>query len=355
MVTQRQIARQLGVSQSAVACALHPTLHSHLSTDKRQRILATAAQLGYQPHHAARRLIRRRFQEPSRQFDQAGLIYFGGKAQFLDTVCLAMIFGAEHELSKVQASFVFVNVGTPGGWEKVDRMARASGVDGWLVYGPVDDEIVSRLKRGRLPFVILGDHRCTQPVHCVRVDNPAVGRLAAQHLASRGHRHVGYLRGDPDFRYVHEAEGGYRAASKEFGLDEDERFIVPLPAWAGTDGKRVIEWLQHTEPKPTALFVSEFAVAADLCRCLREAGLEVPGDVSILGYELGELGSTSKDVTRIESPMIEVGRQGAALLHRIAVEPGEPPQEVKIAPRLVEGGSIAPPRSVGGIEGGVLS
>jgi len=343
MVTQKQIARQLGVSQSAVACALHPTLHSHISSHKRQRILDTAERLGYVPHHAARRLTRRRFQQPSSAFDQAGLIYFGGKSQYLDPVCLAMIFGAEHELSRLQASFVFVNVGTPGGWEKVDRMAHASGVDGWLVYGPMDDEIVSRLKRGRLPFVIVGDHRCTQPVNCVHMDNAAVGRLAAQHLASRGHRRVAFLAGNPAYVYQPEMENGFRVARKEFGLDEDEGLILDLRRWVGES--RLMEWLQNAEPRPTAFFASEFDLAADVCRILKNAGMVVPDDISVLGYELGQLGPKSKDISRIEAPMTEVGRQGAALLHRIVAEPGQPPREVKIAATLAEGRSVVPPQT----------
>jgi len=347
-VTQADIARRLGVAQQTVGFALNNYRNSRMSlkAETRERIVSTAQQMGYVPHHAARRLARARGRVRTTSFDQAGLIYFGGRSQYLDTVCLAMIFGAEHELSKLRASFVFVNVGTPGGWEKVDRMARASGVDGWLVYGPMDDETVTRLRRGRLPFVILGDHRCTEPVHCVRVDNAAVGRLAAQHLASRGHRRVAYLAGGNDnFVYQVETLAGFRAARTEFGLDEDERLILPLPIWASGDGQRIVEWVRRADPKPTALFASELDFAAGVCRTLRQAQMDVPGDISVLGYELGEVGPQTREFSRIESPMTEVGRQGAALLHRIAVESVIPPREVKIAPRLVEGGTVTPPRS----------
>jgi len=316
-----------------VACALHPTLRRYVSPSRRQQILETANRLGYAPHHAARRLIRRRFQPPVQAFDQAGLIYFGGRAEFLDSVCLAMLLGAEQTFSELSASFLFINAGRPGGWEKVERTARSSGVDGWLVYGALDDEMADRLKRGGLPFVVVGDHGCTQPVHCARIDNVAVGRMAAQHLAARGHRRVAYLRGgDEDFVYQLEALAGFRAAASELGLDQDEELILTPAQWVG---QRVIDTLWKRDSKPTALFASEFDLATGVAQVLRDAGFAVPGDLEVLGYELSRVESHANS-TRLEAPMAEVGRQGAALLHRIAVEAATTPQEIKISPSLVK-------------------
>ncbi len=95
MVTQKHIAQQLGVSQSAVACAFHPTLHRHLSSHKRQHILDAAGRLGYVPNHAARRLIRSRFRKAANPFDQVGLIYLINADIDLDRVCLAVMRGAK--------------------------------------------------------------------------------------------------------------------------------------------------------------------------------------------------------------------------------------------------------------------
>src|ERR1043166_608483 len=149
-VTQADIARRLGVAQQTVGFALNHYRNSRMSlrAETRERIVKAAQQMGYVPHHAARRLARARVSGQTANFDQAGLIYFAGAGRPLDPVCLAMIFGAEHEFSRLQAPFVFVNAGVPGGWENVDRMARASGVDGWLLYGAVDDDIVNRLQKG---------------------------------------------------------------------------------------------------------------------------------------------------------------------------------------------------------------
>src|ERR671927_271833 len=97
-------------------------------------------------------------------FDQVGLISLIGADEYVDVVCHAMMGGAEHALSKLQASLTFVRVSAPEDWSKVERLTRAGGMDGWLLYGAVDDATVSRLQAGKLPYVVLGDHRCTRPV-----------------------------------------------------------------------------------------------------------------------------------------------------------------------------------------------
>ena len=218
IVTQAEIARQLGISRSAVAKGLHARLQMQLSPHNRQRVLAAAERLGYVPHQAAQRLIRTRFRKSAHQFDQVGLIYLYTTDLDKDPVCLRMMSGAEHEISRLHASLNFIRVAKRGDWEKVERLTRAGGVDGWLLYGAVNDEAVNRLKSAPLsgvPHVILGDHRCTQPVHSVNVDHATVGRLAAEHLASLGHRRIALFGGGKWFVYQEQIIKGFRAAVKE--------------------------------------------------------------------------------------------------------------------------------------------
>src|SRR6185295_16856304 len=92
-------------------------------------------------------------------FDQIGLIHLtrpDTKNSFVDPVCLAMMQGAEYELSKLHASLTFIRVSESEDWQKIDRLIRAGGVDGWLVYGPPNDDIANRLRSTKLPFVVLG-------------------------------------------------------------------------------------------------------------------------------------------------------------------------------------------------------
>jgi LacI family transcriptional regulator len=344
-ITQIDIARRLGISQPAVVYALseNPRLSQKVRPETRQRVLDTAKQLGYVPNHAARRLIRGRFRKSADQFDQVGLITILRVDDFLDPICHAMMAGAERELSKHHASLTFVRVLDSGDWSKVERLARAGGVDGWLLYGVVDDEVLDRLKPAKLPFVVLGDHRCTQPVPCANVDNFAAGRLAVQHLASLGHRRIGFLSGGAEHLYERQTLDGFREALKEFGLDEDER-LIGYRSWTDDPAKQMVEWLRNSGSMPSAVFTPELDLAPTVRVAFKAAQIEVPQDISLLGYECFSLATKRESFTRIELPVAEVGRKGALLLHRLA-SGQRAESEINISPSLIEGRSTCPPSS----------
>ena len=254
-----------------------------------------------------------------------------------------MMNGAEPELSNLHACLTFVRLQESGDWDKVERLARAGGVDGWLLYGAVDDKVVNQLKPGKLPYVILGDHQCSRPVPAVNVDSFAVGQMAVRHLASLGHRRIAFL--GSNMRYVYEREtlAGFRAAVKELILDDDERLIGDLSSWSDRTAERLVEWLRNADPMPSAVFASEYDWAPWTHIALKEAKIEVPEQISILGYETASLTTRRENFTRIELPMTEVGRRGALLLHRIASGPGGETSETRIAASLIEGWSTSPP------------
>src|ERR1051326_7041675 len=286
MIRGKDIATKIGVSKETVSAVLSGRWRERrICSQTRDRVLTTAREMGYVPHHAARRLARARPNSNSTSFDQVGLIYLVEEGGYMDPVCLAMMNGAELELSKFHACLIFVRVTEPADWATVEGLGRAGGLEWWLVYGHANDEVVNHLKNSRLPTVILGDHRCTQPVHSVNLDNEAVGQLAVRHLATLGHRRIAFL--GSNMRYVYEREtlAGFRAAVRELGLDGDERLIANLSLWPDSPVKRLIECLGNADPMPTAVFASEFDWASWVHVMLKEAEIEVPDQISVLGYE----------------------------------------------------------------------
>jgi len=345
-VTISDIADRMGISKQSVGFALgnYPNSRTRLGFETRRRILETARRLGYVPHHAGRRLARARSSSRATSFDQVGLILLPGADGAVDTVCLMMMQGAEPELYQFHASLTFVRVASDEDWEKVNRLSRAGGVDGWLVYGAVTDQAVRPLTASKIPFVILGDHRCTQPVHSVNIDNFAVGQMAAEHLAALGHRRIAYLDSRLELVYQRQIHAGFRAAVKKLGLDEDARLIsITSSLWSKPGGALVVEWLRDVGA--TALFAPEPNWAVELWRVLDRYQIEVPNEISLLGCEPAWSSAKSQNFTRLELPMAGVGGQGARLLHRVVTQPGTAVSELKISPLLIEGWSTVAPSS----------
>ena len=351
-INQAEIAVASGFSRQTVSFALNEHLCFRLNPLTRQHVLDTAQRLGYVPHRAARRLARERAESQSRSFDQVGLISILPRNVEMDWVCHAMMGGAENELSRLHASIFFVRISEDADWEKVERMTRAGGVDGWLVYGPVNDEVMNRLDSSKLPSVILGDHRCMQPVHSVNVDNEGVGSLAVDHLAGLGHRRIGFFSGRMNFLYQEQILVGFRAAVKESGLDIDDRLIVRDASLGNKDGEdRLRQWV-CADPAPTALFVPEVDMAVALMGVLKDLRIEVPKTLSVLTTDPVSVIARNQGYSRIEFPMIEVGRRGSLVLHDLVSKRREEFGEMKISSSLAQGWSTSPPSSPRVREGG---
>jgi len=341
-VTQQDVAKRVGVSRQAVAFALspNPQFQSQLGEATRQRIVDTAKQMRYVPNQAARRLIQNRAPRQTRRLDQVGLIYIPSDGQqdaSIGSVCLLMLEGAEKTLAANDASITFVRVAEPRDWDKVDRMTRSGLVDGWLLYGRITDDVLSHLRGFRLPTVIIGDHRCTRPVDSVNHDYEAVGRMAVEHFAGLGHRRIGLHAGSLHYVYQEMILAGYRAAVKELGLDDRDELV-----WTSRR-QHLLDWIRDPVLGPTALFIPERSLAADVNRSLAGAGISVPAKISLLGYEINRSADEST-LARIHVSMAKVGERGASRLLQLAKEEQKSPRQEWIAPLpIIPGMSTAPP------------
>jgi DNA-binding LacI/PurR family transcriptional regulator len=314
------LARAAGVSRTTASLALND--HPRVAPKTRQRVAEAAARLGFVRNHGARLLARTRSNVRATPLEQAGIILLSGQPEGLDFVFLEFLRGAEQELSKIQANLLFVRGAGRTDWDKIERITRAGGVDGWLVVGQVDDAAASRLRAAGLPFVILGDHRCTRGlVHNVTIDYLAASRLVVEHLASLGHRRIAFLGGSMTLVYQQELRSGFIAAVDELGLERDDAALLRTKnIWYGppTGAPAVHQFAQwlRSEPRPTALMAPEADAVDSITRLLRSADFELPRQLSIVGcsYTVASAGSDAPreyGPTRLEMPMAEVGRHGA--------------------------------------------
>src|SRR5690606_29931552 len=146
----------------------------------------------------------------------------------------------------------------------------------------------AKLKETALPFVIVGDHRCTKPVHSVNVDHVAAASMSVRHLAALGHRRIAYVVGNMAHVFQKEMLQGYRQAVEELGLDDDPRLIIeresilapsfpslatesqgpPTTTWQYAQERSLAnvqlmkQWLSQVDPLPTAFMTQMFGWAS---------------------------------------------------------------------------------------------
>jgi DNA-binding LacI/PurR family transcriptional regulator len=183
------------------------------------------------------------------------------------------------------------------------------------------------------------DFRSTQPkLASVSTDNEAGGKLATEHLIELGHRSIAIIEGPRTSPEASARLRGWRAAMRRHGLDVDRTFAGDWSSGSGyAAGVRMLE-----EGLPTAVVAANDQMALGLLRALSEAGVSVPGDVSVTGFDdVPDAAYYVPALTTIRQEFPDLAAKCLDQLERMLV--GESGHNVRIRPRIVVRSSTAAP------------
>jgi LacI family transcriptional regulator len=324
-VTLHDVAREAGVHPSTVSRALDPARQSKVKESTRRRIAEVASRLGYRPHMVARWLQSGRTATVGIVAADLGNtfvtpIIHGIAGAIEGAGMLAMI--AETQDDHDRFSTILDHMLS----RRVDAIVAVAARAG-------DKEILEAA--GRLvPVVIAGRPLDATVLAQVVHDDRLGGAMVAEHLHGLGHRLVAQLRGPDDVANFPRRAEGFSTFCTTAGMVE-----IPLTGRADrptiSEGQRLMEALIGAGGElPTAIFAHNDLIALGALAVIRAAGLEVPGAVSLVGYnDLPMVGHLSPPLTTIRYPSLEVGKAaGDMILDLLA---GEEPEDVSMAPALV--------------------
>ncbi len=269
------VARLSGVSPATVSFVLNQTAGQTISDETRQRVLQAVAELGYRPNRAALGL---------RQGRSATIGFVSHDADFGEFAAAA-IKGA-HEACIRQGNLLLV-VNTGGSdrqaaqliTELLDRQADA------LIFAAVGTRpVVLPDAALRVPAVLLNCFASHDPAPAVLPDEVRGGREATQALLDLGHRDIAYLTGSPSQWATKARLRGFRDALRGAGLNPREHTVLSGNYHADSGYDLVRTLLRHG-PRPTAIMCGNDRMAVGALLALLEAGIRVPGDVSVMGYD----------------------------------------------------------------------
>ena len=323
------VARVAGVSHQTVSRVLNG--HPSVRDETRDRVLAAIADLGYRRNTAARALVTRR----------SGTIgvLTSGSALFGPTSTLIAIERAARDAG------LFVSVATLARWETggvhaVLEHFLSQGVDGIVVIAAHDEAVAAVRASGvPVPVVMVGPrHAADGGVHAVAVDQYAGARMATRHLLDLGHRHVLHLAGPTDWLDARSRAQGWRDELLAAGIEPGE----PLTAtWHADRGYEVGRDLV-AHGLPTAVFAANDQLALGLLHALAEAGVHVPRDVSVVGFDdVAGADHFVPPLTTVRQGFRELGTRCLAMLLDL-IEGGEPYADT-VRPELVVRESSGPP------------
>lgn len=334
-VTIRDVARQAGVSVTTVSRALNGQQIVNVATA--ERIRAVAADLAFTPSPAARRL------SLGRTMTVGVVMSYLTRSQAVER-----LRGIESTIGEGELDLVVYNVESVHKRDHffetlVDRRRH----DGLLVVSlPPPDTVPWALDHPAIPVVFVDVHVAAVAVSPRVVgDDRDGGALAARHLVDLGHRQIGVITDateDPfGFTSSRDRTDGVRQALADAGIALPESRVRHGEHGRYEARGLALEMLRGPD-RPTAIFAASDTQALGVLAAARDAGLSVPEDLSVIGYDDVEA-ADYVGLTTIRQHLVESGRRGAELLLAEMAGRSDPPAMVRLQPELVVRSTTGPP------------
>ena len=301
-----------------------------VSEDTRRRVLEAIATLDYQPSAVARAL-------------STGRTHAVGVVApfFTQPSVVERLRGMSRTLSESRHQLILIDVERPEQRRDVFRSASIRGrYDALLTVSlaPTESE-ARRLEAAGLPVVLIDRAHATLPA--ITVDDVAGGRLAAEHLLALGHRDIGFIGDEADNAFGFDSsvrrEDGFAAALAEAGAPLRPERV--LHRRHGREAARAAAADLFAAPeRPSAIFATSDMQAIGVLEAAQAAGLRVPEDVSVIGFDDVEA-ATYVRLTTVAQPLRESGALGASMvLRRLG---GEQVESIQLDLQVIDRGSTA--------------
>ena len=322
--TVQDVARAANVSTATVSRAL--TAPDRVSAETRRRVSEAVAKTGYVINHAARNLRRRDTGTIVALVPDIGNSHFSNILQGIETVC------AERNLKVLIAD------------TRKPAMSRSNlsdyfsrnNCDGIVILdGQFSIASIRAANPKSPPIVTAGEWSDDPAVPIAVVDNLMGAELALAHLLELGHTNIGHVTGLLTHKPGRDRLDGYRAALGGAGLDAENAWIFEGDYTLAAGARAAEAWLGLAE-RPTAVFCASDRSAFGFISRLSEAGVRVPQDVSVVGFDdIDIAGHFVPPLTTIHQPRRAVGEQAARLLLNLLQGAGPEEAGIQLEPWLV--------------------
>ncbi|BET66236.1 LacI family DNA-binding transcriptional regulator [Opitutales bacterium ASA1] len=328
--TLADVGRAAGVSAMAASAVLNNArTSSRISPETRDKILRAAEELRYRPNAAARALAARRM----RTIGLATVFYRGAPNFYLLDV-LDGILEATARLGQNATIFALRD------WEEdTERLHDFCDgrIDGMLLIAPrIPAARVERLPP-HLPFVFIHGSATAPGIVNIESDDLVGAEEIVMHLVGLGHRRILHVTGDPGLDESEHRIAGYRRALARAGIEFDPELVVASGFGAEAGRAAIGRWLEGwgRRPLPDAFFCASDAIAISCMEVLAGAGVRVPDDVSVVGFDDTTAARTCvPQLTTVRQPLRRIGARAVEALVE-SIDQRDAPQAKAVDERIV--------------------
>lgn len=328
------VAREAGVSYSTVSRVLSG--YEFVKASTRQSVLEAVERLGYVVNQPARSLA-------GGKSNVIGLLVPSLDNSYIGEIAR----GIDEELARSEYDLLLYTTHRDKGKESsyAARLTRGMA-DGLLLIVPVvATTYTETLREQKFPFVLIDQTDPTAPSNVVDCTNWQGAYDATIYLIELGHRRVGFVKGFMVLQSAVDRLEGYRAALHDAGIPYDETLVQEGNFWA-SGGHKAAQSLLDLPSPPTAIFASNDLSAFGVMEVVRERGLNIPADISVIGFDdIPQAALVYPQLTTVRQPLDQMGRVAARLLVEQIENPEQAPRHVTLATKLIIRDSCQAPRS----------
>lgn len=302
-ITIRDVAEAAGVSIATVSRVLNNKDHP-VGAETRQRILTCAESLGYQPNVAARSL----------RTDRSATVGIVAD-DIVGPFATKIIRGIEDQLRSAGYLCVIISADwDPEAERQAIRDLVSRSIDGIVFSETWHNAPLESLDIASKPYVFVHRQFAAPGQYSTIPDERYAVHLVMQHLFALGHRRIGYINGPARYYASALRLAGYREELEGAGIPFDPA-LVERGDWELESGYRAMQRLLTVQPRMTALFAGNDLMAVGAIYALQDAGLRVPEDVAVVGYDDREISRTFRpQLTTVTLPCREMGQAAARML-----------------------------------------
>lgn len=327
-LTLEDIARQAGVSRSTVSRVVNES--PDVRETVRKRVLDVIQDAGYQPHAAARALA-------SQRSGTIGLVLPHSVSFFFtDPYYPHLTKGIAQACNQYDQTLALFLVGSKEDEEKIfPRLARKGFLDGVIVQSGHHGEqwIIGRFLDAKLPMVIAGRPFRADNVSYIDIDNVSAASLAVSHLIRLGRKRIALITGPTNSTVGIDRKQGYLKAITERGREVDEALVAEGDF---TEAGGYYSMQRLLLAKPDAVFAASDIMALGAIRAGREAGLRVPDDLAVVGFDDLPIATVSGiQLTTVRQPVVQFGAKAVEVLIDLIENGIDPPRHIILDTELV--------------------
>lgn len=327
-VTIKDVAKIANVSPSTVSRVIAGS--KRISDETHHRVKKAMRELGYYPNANARSLVKN-------TTDTIGLVLARSIVSALGNPFFPEVIRGITSITQdlgyrllLSSSKNFLEEE-----EEALSMLKERRVDGLLLLASrVQDSLVKKLHQGNYSFVVVGRVPGIE-INWVNNDNVRAAEKAISYLTELGHQKIGLLLGPLELIVSQDRLLGYKQGLQKAGIPFDPTMVQEVD-FTEAGGFTGMNRLLKTHPEMTAVFAIDDLVAAGVMQAAKEQGLEIPGDISLIGFNDSPLASYMKpELTTIGIPIYEMGVQATKILINQLQNPEEKTQQVVLDSKLI--------------------